>query len=96
VGIAGWKVIEELRKWPTPADLIERIKATEPDEQYQDGIEMMTHCSKCGKWRWCRKELPRHPKPECEDCYTGLDAAGRKKRYHDLMVKMGWVEGRAA
>jgi hypothetical protein len=90
---AGQALMEQAHRMPTPADLIERIKLSDPPEELQDGVEAYAHCSKCGKWRWCRKEAPRHQQFECEDCYTGLDAAGRKQRYRDLMVKMGWAPG---
>jgi hypothetical protein len=89
---AGFLVMEEMTRMPTPADLIERIKAvTEKAIDYEVGHEMNATCSKCGKLKWCRKELPRHPNYECEDCYTGLSFQQRKQRYYDLIVKMGWV-----
>ena len=89
---AGQKVMEEFHRMPNPADLIERIKLALP-EDLQDGVEAYAHCSKCGKWKWCRKEMPRHPKFECEDCYTGLTHEQRHQRYRDLAVKMGWAPG---
>ena len=80
---AGQKLMEELHRMPTPADLIERIKLQDPLEDLQVAVEMMAHCTKCGKWRYCRKDQ-NHPRFECEDCYTGLTKDGRIARVKEL------------
>lgn len=79
--------VEEMSYFPAPHDIIERVRAIAP-ELREDGAEMYAHCSKCGQWRWCRKEMPRHPKLECEDCYTGLNKEQRKQRVKDLVLML--------
>jgi hypothetical protein len=96
-------LMANFQRMPTIADLVEQIKGLSPqssesnflrrgeEEDYSGAMEAFTICSKCGKRRHCRKEFPRHPEYECEDCYTGLSFRQRKQRYKDLMVKMGWA-----
>lgn len=81
--------IDDGVRYPTPGEIITRIKALSPPLETYESHEMRTHCSKCGKYRYCRRDST-HPKYECEDCYTGLTKAERTQRYHDLIVKMGW------
>lgn len=88
---AGWKWLDDQKKWPTPSDIKEIIQSSSVSGTSEgEGSEMIATCSKCGKKKWCRKELPRHPDYECEDCFTGLNIFQRRARYRDLIVKMGW------
>ena len=91
VSEAAWRYLDDETRWPSPGDLTKRIKALTPPPDLMESHEMMTRCTKCGKWRWCRKD-GNHPNYECEDCYTGLSATQRRQRYRTLMVKMGWLE----
>lgn len=80
---AGQKVMEEFHRMPTPADLIERIRAADPPLETYESHEMRTHCSKCGTCRYCRRDS-NHPQYECEDCYTGLTREERIQRVKDF------------
>jgi len=86
---AVFSCADEVMKFPIPAEIISRIKALSPQLEMYEYHETRIHCSKCGKWAYCRKDT-NHPNYECEDCYTGLNREQRRQRWKDLIAKMGW------
>lgn len=77
------RCIEDNVRFPTPGEIIDRIKALSPPLETYESHEMRTHCSKCGKYRYCRRDSG-HPQYECEDCYTGLTREERIQRVRNF------------
>ena len=84
---AVFSFADEVARFPIPAEIIARIKALSPSLELYESHETRTHCSKCGKWRYCRKDT-NHPNYECEDCYTGLTKEQRQNRIKDLNLML--------
>ena len=80
---AVYSCADEVFRFPVPAEIIARIKAIAPPLETYESHETKTNCSKCGKWRYCRKDST-HPQYECEDCYTGLTREERIQRVKDF------------
>lgn len=87
---AGSQCVETLTRFPLPGDLARRIDTTEGAHQDGKHAYAKAYCSKCGKWRYCCKDIAseespnRHPQYECEDCYTGLTREERIQRVRDF------------
>jgi len=75
--------MEEMHKMPSPADLIERIKATTVEAQAGFRFVEAGPCSKCGQYR-PRAIDDRRPNPLCEECFTGISKEEKQKRVKEL------------
>ena len=87
VQAAGYQVMETLKFFPKPADIVDFIRVKNDDARREQTLTEAKHCQKCGERKQCILDDETNTWL-CQRCYTGMTPEQCKERIKLIIKKL--------